>query len=494
MIRRWLVLPCLGVTLAGPAAAQIMGRPFEFSGQAGWNHYDARARVQDGPGYGGTLGWRARPWLVLEGQAIFGPSQADTVPTQDHNFFSYGLDVRLNLRPAQAQVVPYFLVGGGYAASHTSGHPPDKLARGSGSLGLGVLYNLMGSQRTYLRIQARDIFFRERDALEFSNHFAVSLGLHYVWRGRPRDSDLDGVRDWFDECPATPIGAKVDAAGCPRDADGDQVLEGLDRCEGTPAGCTVDKTGCPADADGDGVCDGLDQCADSPKGATVDAKGCTSDSDGDGVLDGIDQCADTPKGCTPDEKGCPGDSDTDGVCDGQDQCANTPQGLRVDAAGCPIDVGEKEVELLDTGMIRLQSIRFATGKATIKPESFPVLEEVARILQQYPTLQIEIGGHTDDRGSAAQNEKLSADRAASVLDHLKQNVPQISSSQFTAKGYGSSQPIAPNTSELGRGKNRRVEFRVLNTSALRLERDKRRAPRRGESVAPAPAPADTTKK
>jgi outer membrane protein OmpA-like peptidoglycan-associated protein len=494
MIHHRLSLLCLGVMLASPAAAQIQGRPFELSGQAGWNHYDMRARVEDGPNYAGTLGWRVQPWFALEGQIFFGPTRADTLPMQPHNFFTTGLDLRLNLRPAEGPMVPYFLIGGGYATSSATGHPPARLARGSGSLGLGMLCSLRGSQRTYLRLQVRDIFFREREALEFSNHFAVSAGLHYIYGGKPHDSDRDGVRDGLDRCPATPIGAKVDATGCPLDGDGDKVFDGLDRCEGTPSGCTVDQNGCPSDPDGDGVCDGLDQCADTPKGATVDAKGCPTDTDGDSILDGIDQCADTPKGCTPDEKGCPGDADGDGVCDGRDQCANTPQGLRVDERGCPIEVSEKEVELLDTGMIRLQNINFDTGKATLKKESLPVLEEVAKILQQYPTLRVQIGGHTDDRGSAKLNDTLSTSRAAAVLEHIKQNFPQVSSSQFTSKGYGSSQPIAPNSTELGRAKNRRVEFKVLNTDALRTEREKRRFLRRDEGVTPAPAPVDSTKK
>jgi len=89
-----------------------------------------------------------------------------------------------------------------------------------------------------------------------------------------------------------------------------------------------------------------------------------------------------------------------------------------------------------------------------------------------------------------------------VLEYMKQNFPAISSSQFTSKGYGPSQPIAPNSTALGRAKNRRVEFKVLNTDALRIEREKRRFLRKDEgakpapppSPAPAPAPADTTKR
>ena len=494
MFRRRLLLLCAGMLLAAPAGAQIVGHPFEFSAQAGFNHYDVRSYLKDGPAYGGSAGWRAYPWLVLEGQAWFGPTQADTVPHPDRNLFSGGLDLRMNLRPADNKVLPFVLVGGGYFSSHgATGHPPD-IARGSGSVGLGMLYNLRNNSRTYLRFQVRDFMFRENGALEFSNHFAVTLGLHYIWRGKVKDTDRDGVRDWLDNCAATPIGATVNASGCPGDDDGDKVLNGLDKCPGTPIGCTVDKNGCPSDADGDGVCDGLDSCANTPKGATVDAHGCPSDSDGDGVPDGIDSCAATPKGCTVDAKGCPGDADGDGVCDGVDVCPNTPAGVRVDEKGCPIEVNELEVQLLDTGTIRVQNINFDTGKATITKESFPVIEDVAHILQQYPTLQIEIGGHTDNKGKADANMKLSADRAQAVLDYMKQNFPQITSSQFSAKGYGSSKPVAPNTTKLGQAKNRRVEFKVMNPGALRTERQKRSYLKKDGGTTPVPAPADTTRK
>jgi hypothetical protein len=76
---------------------------------------------------------------------------------------------------------------------------------------------------------------------------------------------------------------------------------------------------------------------------------------------------------------------------------------------------------------------------------------------------------------------------------MKQNFPQIPSSQYTSKGYGPDRPIAPNSTSLGRAKNRRVEFKVLNTDALRIERERRRYLRRDEGVTPTPAPADTTR-
>src|SRR5262249_37313859 len=73
----------------------------------------------------------------------------------------------------------------------------------------------------------------------------------------------------------------------------------------------------------------------------------------------------------------------------------------------------------------------------------------------------------------------------SVLGYLK-SVRGLDASQYTSKGYGSSAPIAPNTTELGRAKNRRVEFRVLNTGQLRIERDRRRMLRKGEGLPGAP--------
>jgi OOP family OmpA-OmpF porin len=206
----------------------------------------------------------------------------------------------------------------------------------------------------------------------------------------------------------------------------------------------------------------------------VDAKGCPVDSDADGVWDGIDQCPGTPKGATVDARGCPIDSDGDGVWDGIDQCPNTPAGARVDAAGCPIEVTERETEMLDTGMIRLQGINFETGVATLLPESFPILDQVGPVLLKWPQLQIEIGGHTDSRGSASKNQALSDARAVSVRAYLLQHFPGIADGQLTPRGYGSSRPLAPNTNALNMARNRRVEFVVLNKDVLKKEVERRK--------------------
>ncbi len=198
-----------------------------------------------------------------------------------------------------------------------------------------------------------------------------------------------------------------------------------------------------------------------------------TDADGDGVYDGLDKCPNTQVGATVDSYGCPIDSDHDGVFDGLDKCPNTPANARVDVDGCPIVISEKEVELLDTGKITVRNINFDTAKWTIRPESFAVLDEIGGILIQWPDLRVEIGGHADARGSDKMNQELSEKRANAVREHLLANFPQIRAEQYTSAGYGEKQPVADNKTVTGMAKNRRVEFKVLNTEVLKKERERR---------------------
>jgi OmpA-OmpF porin, OOP family len=113
-------------------------------------------------------------------------------------------------------------------------------------------------------------------------------------------------------------------------------------------------------------------------------------------------------------------------------------------------------ELLDKdGYVSLY-INFDTGKATIKPESFPQLDQIVAALKQSSVLMLEIGGHTDNVGTPESNQALSDGRAKSVMKYLtdKGTAP----SRLTAKGYGQTKPVADNRSEDGRAKNRRVEL------------------------------------
>ena len=477
--KRLLLPAALLVLAAVPVRAQIAGHPIEVSAGAGINDFQTTDRIKDAPVFTGSLGWRWSDAVNWEASYLRVGTKMLTPGEPKHQWSYLALDALWMVRDPAEHSTPYLLAGFGLGRSNS----PNPIVRaGAPSLGLGFRYNLANNPRAYLRLQARDVMFRERDAGQFSQHLALTAAFQWVFSGRPKDQDLDGVRNWLDQCPNTPIGAKVDAKGCPLDGDGDGVFDGLDKCPDTPKGCKVDAKGCSIDSDGDGVCDGIDQCPNTPKGAVVDAKGCPIDTDGDGVFDGLDKCPNTPKGAVVDSVGCPVDSDGDGVPDGLDQCPNTPAGLKVDPSGCPIEVSEHETQLLDTGTIRLQGVEFDVNKATIKAESDSVLDEVAHILLQYPALTIEIGGHTDNTGKKDKNMVLSEARAKAVLDYIVQKYPTLDASHFTVHGYGPTVPVAPNTSALGRAKNRRVEFKVTNTEALKLERDKRHFLRKDESA------------
>jgi outer membrane protein OmpA-like peptidoglycan-associated protein len=471
-------LPLLVLSLAlcaAPARAQVAGHVIEASGGLGFVQYDSRDMITSAGMLTGSIGYRWSPALTFEGSWLGSTTKrSETFPAgeADHTWTWSGVDVRWNLRDPSERVTPYLLTGFGYGRSHD----PDlaQIAQmGAPSAGMGVIMNIKDNERLAVRVQVRDVLMREVSADNFSNHIHATIAIQISRGGKSKDADLDGVRNWLDKCPATPIGAHVNANGCPNDADGDGVADGIDKCDGTPKGAKVDKTGCPLDSDGDGVPDGVDQCDSTLKGAKVDLHGCPMDSDGDGVLDGIDQCENSPKGAVVDAKGCPVDSDGDGVADGLDKCPNTPAGLKVDATGCPIEVSELETQLLDTGMIRLQNVNFDTGKATLKPESFPVLDEAASVLIQYPMLTMEVGGHTDNTGSKDKNMTLSEQRAKAVLGYIVQKYPTIDASHFTSQGYGPMVPVASNGTSLGRAKNRRVEFRVTNKDVLKIEREKR---------------------
>jgi outer membrane protein OmpA-like peptidoglycan-associated protein len=461
-----------------PARAEA--HAWAVSGLAGYGQFSNKLKfptdsLADAAIYGGRIARGIGEYWILELGGAFGQTHEVAADGSKGNFISLmNLSASLiaQLPPAGKFGRFYAAAGGGYTR-YTTDPAPD-LHHGTFEAAVG--WHIPVTPELSLRLEARNVLSIPKQDWSTANKSDQQYwgGLTFGWGGKPKDTDLDGVPDKKDKCPGTPKGATVDATGCPKDSDGDGVYDGLDQCPNTPKGATVDAHGCPTDSDGDGVFDGIDQCSDTPKGATVDAKGCPMDSDGDGVLDGIDQCPNTPKGATVDAKGCPSDSDGDGVPDGIDQCPNTPAGLKVDAMGCPIEVTEKETEMLDTGMIRLQNVNFETGKSTLLPDSYPALDEVGGILLKWPQLAIEIGGHTDSRGRAEKNQLLSENRAKSVKDYLVDKFPGLATAQLTAKGYGSNRPLVPNTSVLNMSKNRRVEFKVMNREALKKEIERRK--------------------
>lgn len=252
------------------------------------------------------------------------------------------------------------------------------------------------------------------------------------------DSDGDGIKDSEDACPQA--AGSTATHGCP-DSDGDGIKDSEDDCPHLAG--LVALNGCP-DSDGDGIKDSEDKCPN--KAGKLENKGCP-DSDGDGITDDKDPCPEKAGRYN----GCP-DSDGDGIDDAHDHCPNSAGPPTT--FGCP-ELKEEEKETLD---LAAQAIQFETGKATLKVESYGILNKVVGIMKKYPDYKLRIVGHTDNVGDAAQNKKLSEERARSCYDYL---IAQgIDSSRLTYLGMGETQPIASNETEQGRELNRRVEFEL----------------------------------
>ena len=132
----------------------------------------------------------------------------------------------------------------------------------------------------------------------------------------------------------------------------------------------------------------------------------------------------------------------------------------------PVQVSPGSKYVLNIRMLKpydvivLYGINFEFNKATLLPESYPVIDEAAGIVMNHPNIKVEIQGHTDAIGSAEYNLQLSYLRANAVRDYLIK-VHEISPERLVPMAYGESRPVASNTTEEGRDKNRRVEFFIL---------------------------------
>ena len=328
--------------------------------------------------------------------------------------------------------------------------------------------------------------------------------------GEPRVRILAGITFFSphaDEPPPAPapvveapVAAPVVIAPPPEtsqdpDSDADGVVDALDVCPQTPKGKYPDQSrqGCPMpDSDGDGVLDSNDTCPQVPAGASPDANrpGCPEiDTDGDGVPNSTDVCPTVPAGVYADQNparlGCPmADRDNDGVPDAADACPDVKGAPSTDSKknGCP------GIVQIDNFQIRtLKPVLFATGTATLLPESSAVMEGVAEALRAQPEItKCSVEGHTDSKGDAKKNLALSVARAKTCYDWLTAH--GIAADRLESSGYGKDRPIASNDTSDGRTRNRRVDFKIIGIKGKSVA-----ASTSTPAAAPAAAPAKAGK-
>ncbi len=161
------------------------------------------------------------------------------------------------------------------------------------------------------------------------------------------------------------------------------------------------------------------------------------------------------------------DMDADQVADGVDNCPREPG--PEDNQGCPEDA--PQVVYLTSKTIEItEKVFFAFNRAEVLPRSYPLMDQVAKVIREHPELElVVVEGHTDNVGGAAYNRRLSQRRAEAVCRQLEKR--GVTSHRLRAVGYGPDRPADTNTTAAGRERNRRVEFHIApaNTKTARPE-------------------------
>ena len=336
-------------------------------------------------------------------------------------------------------------------------------------LGLGIQYHLdeylsLDVHGGYNMIMSDDVNPVYDDTDDSYMNILAGLRIH---RGNPnKDTDGDGITDRDEKKLGTdPKNPDTDGDGLkdgeeyytlktdPRnpDTDGDGLTDGAEVL-------THQTDPLKADTDGDGLKDGEEV-------NTYTTDPLNPDTDGDGLSDG-DELNTTQT--DPKRPDCDGDGLSDGVevnthktnpLDKDTDKGSIDDGTEVSKGDNPLNPEDDVEKLVVTEVgqaITLEGIVFETAKSDIKPESEVILMKAYNTLHLNPDLEVQIQGHTDNRGKKAMNEKLSLSRAESVKAWLV--AKGIDAMRITTKGFGPDKPIADNATDEGRQKNRRIDF------------------------------------
>lgn len=269
---------------------------------------------------------------------------------------------------------------------------------------------------------------------------SFTIGLSYSFFGK-KDSDGDGIFNSDDSCPDEP-----------EDMDGFQ-----------------DYDGCPdPDNDFDGILDINDKCPNDAEDfdGFQDEDGCPDpDNDGDGITDRYDKCPNDAEDFDGfrDDDGCPDlDNDGDGIPDLEDKCPNEAETFNgfQDEDGCPDAAPLNEDSFAPKEILIDGESTFIVNSSDIKSGAFAELDRIVNLMRTYPTAKWRIEGHMDNQNSADFSRVISLKRAESILNYFV--AKGLPSYQFEVIGMGDKFPIANNSTEFGRMKNRRIEIVRIN--------------------------------
>ena len=303
-------------------------------------------------------------------------------------------------------IVPFLLGGFGYwnVRNAASGDDVDPAFHYGGGAKINV------SRTVAVRADLRDSITSHRGDDRYPHNIEILASATLVL-GRPDPAPTVVVGPCIDVIPPAPIVADSDV-----DADG--IPDATDPCPLEPG---VAPTGCP-DTDRDGFIDRIDACAAVPG---MEPDGCLPDADGDGIARVRDACPDHAE-----------------LWNGFD-----------DADGCPDELPA------DVRIFVVSGVQFDTGVSSIAPGFVPMLLQIASVLAAYPSIRVEIVGHTDDRGTREHNLELSRRRAESVqVDLIARG---IDPHRIHVRGEGPDFPLTSNDTPAGRQTNRRSEFRLV---------------------------------
>jgi len=366
--------------------------------------------------------------LVLDWQTTVGNVDNKKIGMDKEFMLMTGLGLQLkanSLWNEESWFDPYLRVGANYLRhDYSSSGVVDGDGKALGAnhfaLATGLGSNFWLTDNFGLGIQG-DYVSTPGDKSSAANFFQAGASL--LFRFGQSDRDKDGILDKDDLCP--------DEAGLP------------------------EFQGCP-DTDGDGVPDKDDQCPDVA--GPADNNGCPwPDTDGDGVLDKDDQCVDVAG--PAENNGCPWpDTDGDGVLDKDDACVTVP-GL-AQYNGCP----KPQQDLAQDATVALTDILFDFDKSTVRAESMPKLDAAAEIIKSSNGGTFLVAGHTDKKGAASYNLKLSQRRAAAVVKGLEAR--GVVDSQLKSKGLGETEAtVAETASNEERLQDRKVVVSAVDAAA-----------------------------